>query len=134
VADRLRRAVPQVEARLTTRAEGAVTIVELVLENLGFLPTSALAHAEGIRVARRAHATLRVGEGMRVVSGEIVRDLGHLDGWGNAQVAGARTPLYPSLPERGHRASARWVVEGAGELSVRWEAGRGGAGVVRAVV
>lgn len=131
VADRLRAALPRVEARLSARRDGGVTVVELVLENLGFLGTSALRHAEALGTAPRATATLQVGPGVRVVEGALVRDLGHLDGWGAAQVADARHPLYPGLPERGHRAGARWVIAGEGDVAVRWDAGRGGAGVAR---
>ncbi len=131
VVDRLRAALPRCEARLVARGEGDVRVVELVVENLGFLPTSALRHAEAIGAAPRVTAALEVGAGVTVVDGAPIRDLGHLDGWGSAQVLDARHPLYPALSERGHRAYARWVVRGAGPIVVRWDAGRGGAGTAR---
>jgi hypothetical protein len=129
VADRLRAAIPRCEGRVVARQDGDLTVLELVVENLGFLATSCLAHAENLGVAPRVSATL-FGD-VSVVEGARTRDLGYLDGWGTAQVSTARHPLYPSLPDRGHRASARWSVRGSGPVEVRWDAGRGGAGVVR---
>jgi Zinc carboxypeptidase len=130
VADRLRRSLPRVEVRLTERVEGGRRHIELVAENLGFLPSSALRRAEEIGSAPRVQAALRA-PGCRRVEGPEVADLGYLDGWGSMQVADARHPIYPALPARGHRAVARWVVEGAGAITVEWDAGRGGSGVVR---
>lgn len=129
VVDRLRAALPACRARLAVRGDGDVRVVELLVENLGFLPTSSLRHAEAIAVAPRVTATLVVGPDVTVLEGAATRDLGHLDGWGSAQVAEARHPLYPSLSERGHRAVARWVVRGGGPVTVAWDAGRGGRGV-----
>ena len=55
-----------------------------------------------------------------------------LDGWGATQVGAARHPIYPGLPnERGCRVAATWVVRGAASVSITWDAGRGGCGVVQ---
>ncbi len=132
VADRLRRALPNVQSKLTlTPLEGDLSRVELVLENLGYLPTSSLLHAEKIGTAPPAHAVL---EGAAPIEGPAHQALGWLDGWGAMQASAARHPVYPSLePDRGHRARAAWVVtRGAGAITVRWDAGRGGRGVASA--
>ncbi len=36
--------------------------------------------------------------------------------------------MYPSLPQRGHRAIATWIIAGEGRVQVDWHAGRGGRG------
>ncbi len=130
IADRIRRALPSVEARLRVEplADGLAR-VELVLENLGYLPTSSLLHGERIGTAPPIVATL---EGAEVVEGPAQLALGWLDGWGAMQASAARHPIYPGLElDRGHRARAAWVVRPNGPVAVRWDAGRGGRGVVR---
>lgn len=124
VAERLRLALPRVEARATVR-EG---LVELTLENLGALPTSALRRGEKIGAAPAVSASIELGEGLSLLAGASEQALGHLDGWGNALGPFVNSPLYPHLPARGHRATARWWVRGQGELRLRWSGGRGGAG------
>lgn len=127
VADRLRRALPSVRASASTErlAEG-VTRVELLLENLGYLPTSGLRRAEDVGLAPPVHVEI---EGLDLAEGRRHQDLGWLDGWGSLQ-RGAH-PIYPSLShDRGARTRATWVVRGEGALRLVWDAGRGGRGVV----
>ncbi len=130
VADRIRRALPRVEARLEVEREGELLVVTLVLENLGALPTSSLRRAEAIGTAPAVRAELLPGDGQTVVHGPAEQGLHHLDGWYKAGFD--RSALYPSLAGRGHRAVARWTVRGAGPVRVRWCGGRGGAGEVSA--
>ncbi len=129
VADRVRRSLPSVRAEVRTTSLGEdVERIELIVENLGFLPTSGLRHAESIGVAPPLHVRI---EGVELVEGQPAQELGWLDGWGAMQVGAARHAIYPGLPlERGHRARAVWVVRGGGVATIRWDAGRGGRGEV----
>ncbi|MFT4627909.1 MAG: hypothetical protein ACI8PZ_006603 [Myxococcota bacterium] len=130
VADRLRRSGPLVRATLSVEplGEGA-RLVTLVLENVGFLSTSSLAHAESIGAAPAPTATLACGGDALLAEGTPSRSLTHLDGWGTLQITSANL-LYANLPDRGHRAWARWTVRGDGPVQVEWDAGRGGNGLL----
>jgi len=131
VADRLRRALPRVEARVQAEAlGGGVRQVQLVLENLGALPTSSLQRGQVIGTAPAVRAELVLGEGQQLVDGPAERALHHLDGW--LRHGFDRNPFYASLPDRGHRAVARWTVRGEGPVTVRWRAGRAGQGATTA--
>ena len=135
VADRLRKALPRVEARLEcTAVAPGLTEVVLVLENQGYLATSGLARGEKVKACPGVRAVLDLGDDLEVVQGALEQGLGHLDGWGTLQHVGAGHPVYPDLPDRGHRAVARWWVRGEGTLAVDYVAGRGGTGRVEASV
>lgn len=128
VAERLRRALPTLQAQASVEAVGGVQVLTLQVENLGFLPTSGLPHGEALGTSPGVRVDLELGEGLTLVEGQAQRQLGHLDGWGSQLVGNARHPIYPGLSDRGHRAVARWVLSGAGRLSLRWwsrQAGRG---------
>lgn len=128
IAERLRRSLPDLRVWTETRAQDGVTVLSVVLENLGYLPTSALPHAANIGLAPPIRATLELGAGLTLIDGELDRRLGHLEGWGSQLVSSARHAIYPGLPGQGHRAVARWVIAGSGEATVRWwskAAGRG---------
>ncbi len=125
VADRLRRALPDVRAAVHVEPLGdGARRVRLVLENQGALPSSGLEHAVSIGASPPVRALLT---GAELVSGEALQEVPHLDGW--MQEGFARNPLYPRLPARGHRAVASWVT-GPGDASIEWWAGRGGRGTV----
>ncbi len=128
VADRVRRSLPRVHAelRVETCADG-LREVTLVLENVGFLPTSGLALAESIGTAPAPFAALELDDGASVVRGSTTQVLEHMDGWGQLQVSSANL-IYADLPDRGHRAVARWLVRGDGAITAMWDAGRGGRG------
>jgi len=104
-----------------------------VVENIGFLPTSGLALAERLGVVPPPVARLRC-EGPQLVRGLAEVEMHHLDGWGVSRVSNASNPIYPNLAGRGHRAWARWIVKGAGRVTVSWDTGRGGAGEVEALL
>ena len=129
MADRLRRALPQVQAHLEVEPAGAgAWRVALVLENRGFLSTSGLARGQAVGAAPGVWASLEPGEGAALVGGPDLIELEHLPGWGNARVGAARHPVYAGLPGTSPRQLAQWVVTGQGQVTVRWSAGRGGAG------
>lgn len=124
VADRLLRALPQVRVEVEVSPMGAgLRRVRALVENLGFLSTSGLAHSRRIGLAPPLTVTL-VGGG---VEGEATVELGWLDGW--AGVGRDAHPLYPSLPVAGGpRRLVSWLVRGDEPLTLHWDAGRGGKG------
>ena len=124
VADRLRRALPQVRVDVDVEPLGhGLCQVTARIENLGFLPTSGLPYAERIGTAPPVVVEVHAP----VVDGEARREVGWLDGWGSR--VGTAHPLYPELPRgRSARAVVRWVVRSSGPVRVTWDAGRGGAG------
>ncbi len=129
-ADRLLRAVPRVEARTSAEALGdGWHRVRLVLENTGFLPTSALARGADVAASPDVNATLSC-DGPVLADGAALRRLDHLGGWGELASGSGRHSLYAGLPGRGHRTVAEWLVRGEGRVHIRWQAGRGGNGEV----
>ena len=130
VADRMLASTPELRVSLQIRNEGEITVVDAVVENFGFLPTAASAHAESIGIVAPIRVDFSAGKGIQLMDGEITQTLGQLDGWGSLQVGSSRHALYPGLGSRGPRARARWVVTGHGELTVSWAAARAGHGSV----
>ncbi len=130
VADRIRRALPRVEARLHVERDGDLAVVTLELENLGALSTASLRRAEQVGTAPAVCARVVASDGQSVVHGPVEQELHHLDGWFKAGFD--RSSLYPSLGARGNRAVARWTVRGSGAITVAWQAGRAGRGEVSA--
>jgi len=128
VADTLRRSLPDVEGQVKIDHHGKTWTIELTLENHGYLPTSGTSHGANLTSAPRMSAKLTAGPDVRIVSGADELALEHLEGWGQTLVGSGRNPVYASLPAHGHRTMARWMVEGSGELTVSWCAGRGGEG------
>ncbi len=96
--------------------------VKLILENLGALPTTSLQRAVDVGATPPVRAELT---GATIVGGEALQALHHLDGW--LRTGFDRSPVYPGLDGRGHRAVATWIVQGTG-ATIHWWAGRGGRG------
>ena len=134
VADRMFASTPQLHVELRTRAESGVMIVDAVVENLGFLPTSASAYAETLDLVSPIRVELELGDGVELVDGDLIQLLGHLDGWGSLQVGPSRHAIYPGLGPRGSRAKARWVVRGSGEVAVQWASPRAGSGLEKRTI
>lgn len=123
VADRLRRALPDVRASIDVTDLGDdLFAVTLVLENVGALPTCGLEHANAIGATPPVRAELT---GADIVSGDALQTIPHLDGW--LREGFDRNPLYARLGNRGHRGVTRWTVRGRRGV-VEWWAGRGGRG------
>ena len=128
MANRARRALPEVEAEIevTSLGEGRHE-VQLVLENLGFLPTSGLARGEQVSSTPEIGVALNLADGMQTDAPER-RQLEHMEGWGNLRTGPGRHPAYAGLSTRGHRSWVSWKIEGDGEVEIEWLAGRGGRG------
>ncbi|MEL6342347.1 MAG: M14 family metallopeptidase [Myxococcota bacterium] len=134
VVERARMALPRLSVSIVQRVLGAGTVmVEAVVDNLGFLPTCGIRRGEVVSAAAPVEVWLE-GAGIEIVEGLPCQSLGHLDGWGSAQVGFASMPIYPRLQVNGHRGVGRWVVRGAGPVRVGWTAGRAGVGEVAATL
>jgi len=129
VADRLRRALPRVQVDLHVEAvSDGVVRVSATARNTGYLPTGGLRHAEELGVAPPVLLTLQTdGE---LLEGQATVNLGWLDGWGSHHAEGGTQRLVPRLGVRGSRARTAWLVRGAAQVRVHYDAGRAGAGVV----
>ena len=131
MAERMRSAIPEVISLVSTRAIGqGVHEVRLELENLGYLSTCGLRRAVDINASPGVSARLEVGEGVELIDETSLRELDHLSGWGELRTGGAKHMVYANLPAPSHRASARWLVRGEGQVTVKYRAGRAGFGEV----
>jgi hypothetical protein len=129
IAERLRRALPEVRAHATVTPLGAgLARVEAVFENHGFLSTTALERGETLVSCPGSSVALTTGEGVTLVDGAPQQALPPLQGWGPRQL-GAHG-LYPSLDaERSHRIRVSWMVRGTGEVRLSFSLGRAGGQV-----
>ena len=126
--DNARGALPDLSFESRIREAEGVHLVELGVRNLGFLPTSGLARAAEVEATPKVSTKLELGEGLVLLQGAKDQVLGHLSGWGNAQVGAARHPIYPGLGSGSGSGRAAWTVEGEGIVRIHWEAGRAGSG------
>ena len=129
VADRVRRSLPELRVELAaTRMGPDLHEVSATLTNVGFLDTAGLQRAT--QLAAHPGIGLEVElDGCALISGQLAVQVPHLEGWGSLAVGASRQPLGGGLGSRGPRAVERWVVRGAGIVSVRWTAPRAGCGV-----
>ena len=133
VAQSVRSALPKVRAQLEITPEGPLTKVRLVLENLGFISTSGLAHGAKLPGTPVVTASIECLDGCVLAHGSTEYAMEHMDCWGSANPGGPHS-VYPSLSAQGHRSVAEWWIRGQGQVSIRWSGGRGGAGVETAEV
>ena len=128
VFDRIRRSLPEIQTTVeVNQLSEATWQIQLVLENVGYLPSSSTRHGEDIGATPPMSARIELADNQTLRDGPSALELPHLDGWGTTQ-ASAPNALYARLPDRGHRASVSWIIEGAGEVRLQWQAGRGGRG------
>jgi hypothetical protein len=129
VADRLLRATPKLHVSIETESIGdGMWRITAVVQNLGYLSTSSLVHADEIQRVPPPRLDLSVGEGVEIIEGEPTQLLGQLDGWGARQVGAGRHSLYPGLGSGAQRVQVRWLVRGQGVATVRWASARAGSG------
>ncbi|MCK6510501.1 M14 family metallopeptidase [Myxococcota bacterium] len=131
MAERLRKALPQIHLETRLHSEGELKHLQVILENRGFLPTSALQRGEDIGASPGVSVRLQMPESARSLRSPLEQSLHHLDGWGQSRVNEARHQLYASLPARGQRDLAEWWLYGTGEITVHWIAGRAGRGQMK---
>ena len=132
VADRMRRALPEVEVVVHVERVGAsLCRVRLRARNDGFLPTTSLAHGRTLTPCPTSFVRLQTGGTLRVLEASTEATLPVLDGWGSLQAGPSRHPLYPELSsEGGPSCEVDFLVSGHGPLEVHWQLARAGFGRV----
>lgn len=107
-------------ANVTKTAEsGAPNVVEVVAENRGYLPTYILESAKSRPMNEPLWAEVVATAGDVLVHGPARVALGHLEGWGRGRHNPGQSWLMPGSRGTSHRAAARFVVSGAGAMTVR---------------
>lgn len=126
IVDRARRALPRVTCSVAVQVRGATSAdLHIVVENHGYLGSAGLERA--VQVGRVPGLRVDVHGPEGVVA---IKDLGHLDGWGQTRTGPGALPLMPNLPGRGHRAHTTVRVDGPGPWTVAWHSTRAGRGTV----
>ncbi len=134
MATRMMKALPLLDVSpRVTRLDGSLWSVEILAENLGYLPSSALHHAHTINASPPCVAYVRPGDGVDVMPQSPCASshaFDHLTGWGDALSSGAQHAVYPSLEDTGSRRVLTWIFRGDGEVIIEVHAGRAGRRVV----
>lgn len=131
VIERMRGALPEVDAQVcVAELPGGLRRIEVVLENTGALCTAGLSYGVGLVSTPPVSAHLVLSDGVGIIEGASHQPLGHLEGWMSSQLAGGGHGALPGLTSSGHRAVARWVVQGEGPVRIEWSGGRGGRGQI----
>lgn len=129
VLQNLSKAMPKVKVTWSIEHIAINTYKIVVLfENFGFLGTGGLDRANALKLVKPLSAQLVLDDNAQCVHGEMTQHGGQLDGWGQWQYTSAKSALYPSLPTQGNRWQVTWIVQGRGQVEIRWDLGRAGAG------
>lgn len=115
----------------STQVAQGVYRVEARIENTGFLPTNVTQQAVKIKQAKPVKAKLELPEGVELVTGHHVLELGHMEGR-SAKLLLPRV-VGGEVIDRSKR-HVEWVVKGAPGSKVTLEAGCPRAGVVRETI
>lgn len=128
---RLAALAPRLRIRDAHIAElgGGLFEVSAVVENWGFLPTYFLGSARSRSYSDPVRAELVLSSGVALVSGDRECELGALMGWGGNDRS-TSPMLARSTVEPGRR-RVRWVVKGAGSLTIRAACARVGEVTLR---
>ncbi|MEC7988079.1 MAG: M14 family zinc carboxypeptidase [Myxococcota bacterium] len=124
IAENLRKSLPNVLAtyRMTSLDENTYRL-DVMLENIGFLGTSATNRAANLGLAARPKLTLTHGTS----HSQRTQYLPILAGWGSDLYK--QNLVYPGLSAHSCRAKASWIIQGD-TATVEWDAGRGGRGTL----
>ena len=129
VADNLRRSLPKINVRGMVEPIALKTYrLQIIFENTGFLSSVSLRRAADISSAKGLRVSLTLSPNICIIEGKEQQDLGALEGWGDWQVGAAKNLVYPNLSSGSNRAVATWIVQGMGDVTIDWDAGRGGRG------
>ncbi len=127
---RMATLLPAVEiAALTATAHGDdVTLIEVRVENRGYLGTAGLPSAAVLDFNEplAATATIVDGAGTLAPTSGAHQVLRHLDGWGRGVHSGQSLPAHPWTRGSTGMVTTSWLVRGHGTLSVRVGAARVG--------
>jgi murein tripeptide amidase MpaA len=118
---------PQLNLKLceVKHIEGDTYRVVVVLENLGFLPTYTSAKALEKRAVEPIRVRLSLPDGVSLVAGETIQEVGHLEGRSN------KIETVFGSPFGDQEKKLEWVVKGEVGKVVRLEAVAQRAGTVR---
>lgn len=123
LADSLPRIV--IKDAVTTRNDDGTMTLSVTVVNEGFLP-DALKQAHQVKIVRISHATIELSEGLTLVEGESVQDIGFFAGE-IADDGGDR--FFASGPWERSK-TLTWKIQGAGEATVTVRSTRGGTASV----
>ncbi len=131
MAERLRHGLPRVRVNMESKAlSGGGYLVSLLIENLGYLPTSSLHYAAKINASPGCRVVVRQEDGDAVIaahsSSKALKEFDHLQGWGDRLRDGGRHALYPGLGSQPSRVCLEWIVESEGVFHADVFAGRAG--------
>ncbi len=121
---------PKLNIRLikVDRAANDIFRIVVILENTGFLPTYTSAKALEKKAVEGIRVKLLVPEGARLVAGEAVSDVGHIEGRSN------KVETVFGSPFGDQEKKLEWVVQVPAGTTVQLEAVGQRAGTVRAAI
>ena len=124
VANNMRKALPSlhVQTRIEPIQEGLYSL-SFVLENHGFLSTVCTQRAFDLKLAPRPSVHIKPAPSAQPAQ----QRLPILEGWGTHLYT--QNPIYPTLGDTSSREQCSWIVP-AGSYQIKWDAGRGGCGVL----
>jgi hypothetical protein len=102
-------------AETTEIAEGLHRITA-VIENRGYLPTFVLGSSKSRPWNDPVRASVMLGEGLELVSGDATETVGHLAGWGGNDRN--TTPMLARTMLEQPRKQVSWVVRGSGTMTL----------------
>ena len=100
----------------TEKLEGDLSRVDIVVENIGYLPSYVLSSAKKLSWNEELYLELEC-KGCSLAEGAAQRSLGHLDGWGRGAGDGSGAPYYPYGRGNTGRVRQSVVVKGNGSLT-----------------
>lgn len=72
--------------------------------------------------------TVELSDGISCLSDSLQQSMPHLQGWANQFAGLGKNPAFPGLTPGSHSHAVEWVLQGEGEVTLHWQAGRAGAG------
>lgn len=106
-------ASPRLEIRAVERIKaGEGTVIRFAVDNVGFLPTNVTEHAARAKLCRGVVAEIEVGEGVRLVAGQLRQQGPQLAGRDRIAAGG----FGWMMQETSHRHVFEWTVSGKGAV------------------
>lgn len=123
-------ASPRLQAKLVKveKAGSDIFRIVVVLENTGFLPTYTSAKALEKKAVEGIRVKLLVPEGAKLLAGEVIADIGHLEGRSN------KVETVFGAPYGDQEKKLEWVVQAQRGTALQMEAVAQRAGTVRITI
>ncbi|MDP2857285.1 MAG: M14 family metallopeptidase [Bacillota bacterium] len=109
----------------TDKVESGVYKISALIENSGYLPTSISNKGMSTGAAKTGRVTMEAPDGVDVIAGKRVTDMGHLDGYRQGQPAGMGGPAAPAKSS----VRVQWLVKcetAPQQVAISVDACRGG--------